>query len=699
MKKRFIFIMFFLIGVAFAIKYTLRFAQDSNLSNVHLPPTAHWHLIGLGIGAIVLQILGHMLRAYKSRYLLNPIKQARSSDLFRSLSIGYLFNTLLPLRLGEIIRAIHLGDSLAISKTAALVSIIIERIFDGLLLSLSFIGIGFIIHTNHPEASALIIRFGVGVLSISAVLGIVVGLMRSENKLLLRSIHWFTSIFNSKVRDRLRFIAWSGIYGARLMWSEQTHRMRYTALTVGMWLLYFASTACVVFAFFSGYSFSEVLYIIQSTYVGVSAPAGPGYVGTFHLIVAKLLNPLHISNVVSFSLFVWLIIIAPISLIGLYVLLAQRRTTKRNTSTRESLINKLRRDEDISSELSHFLDAYLQGEEINQILTHAELDNKFNVIKSFKGGSNAHTMLVWQNSELFVKKITLAQYAEKLAAQATWLKERAHLPHLPRIIREEQTPTYYYFDINYLEAYTPFFEFIHSHNGKHNDDVLEKVLVFMRGSIYTNAKPSVNSKDLRLYIDSKVLGKVQDAATMHSELNSLLEAKRLTVNGKSYLNLPYIVEKIKKHTRAMNDLATYHECAIHGDLTVDNLIVSPEGDFLVLDPNNENQVSTPAVDYGKLYQSLHSGYEFLIQLEHCRVHDTNIYFEEVKSQKYAELFHFLDAKLKKDLDKTQYRSILFHEAVHYCRMLTYRASINPDTLVVFYAVATKLFNEYLEQYE
>ena len=160
-----------------------------------------------------------------------------------------------------------------------------------------------------------------------------------------------------------------------------------------------------------------------------------------------------------------------------------------------------------------------------------------------------------------------------------------------------------------------------------------------------------------------------------------------------------IIEKIRKNKKAMNDLSCYQESPIHGDLTIDNLIVSPEGDFMLIDPNDENQVSTPAVDFGKMYQSLHSGYEFLIQLDHCTVSGHEITFEESKSQKYEELFKRLDTSLKKKLSPKDHRVILFHEAVHYCRMLTYRASIDQTTVAVYYATAVKLFNEFQGQYE
>jgi hypothetical protein len=89
----------------------------------------------------------------------------------------------------------------------------------------------------------------------------------------------------------------------------------------------------------------------------------------------------------------------------------------------------------------------------------------------------------------------------------------------------------------------------------------------------------------------------------------------------------------------------------------------------------------------------------LIQLERCDINSHKVHFEESKSQKYEDIFKFLDGKLKKKLGKKEYESILFHEAVHYCRMLTYRVHINPDTIAVFYATAVKLFNEFLDQYE
>lgn len=694
MKVRIFLIILFLCSVSISAFYFVRFLGH----HPHIIEKVDAYFILLIIAAIILQIAAHVLRAHKSRLLLDKIRESDTATLFRGLSIGYLFNSLLPLRLGEIIRAFYVGDALAVSKTTVFMSIIIERLVDGVILGVSFIAAGLLIESASHGGFVVMTKLGASLLILSTLLVLLVNIVRSENKLLLRGIHGITSIFNSSISSRLRFIAWSAIYGTRLMLSDRASLRKYYGLSIIMWAGYFLSTAAVVLAFFHAVSFHKLWFITQSSYAGISTPVGPGYIGTFQLIVSRLLEKIDIVSSSGFSLLIWAVITLPISAIGLFVLIRQRVNQHRQIAHQDALINKLYREKDVSTEFSHFLDAYFNGEEINKVLTQAELDGKFKLVKSFKGGSNAHTMLVWQNEQLVVMKITLPQFTDKLQAQAQWLIDRENLPHLPKIVDEERSQNYYYFSLAYHENFFPFFDFIHSRSTKSSYEVLQKILTFMSKTIY-KAEPTKNGEqNLADYIESKVLGKVNDTAAISNRISQLLVPAKLTINGMGYDNMLQVIEKIQANKQAMQDLASYQESPIHGDLTVDNLMASSAGEFLVIDPNNENQVSSPVVDYGKLYQSLHSGYEFLIQLESCQVDEDSVKFEDSKSQKYADLFRQLDGKLEASLDQKTYRSILFHEAVHYCRMLTYRANINPQTLPIFYATAVKLFNEFLEQY-
>lgn len=695
MKFRLFFLFILLVSTYFGVTYFLDF--------IHVHPYIHNQLgVGFAVAvvlSIVLQMCGHVLRAAKSKLLIDDVREAKVSTLFKGLSVGYLFNSLLPLRLGEFIRAFYVGDALSISKTTVFMSVVIERVVDGVILSICFLTAGiFIKHISHT-GFILMTRFGAVLFMFSLLLLLIIQFIRSENRYLLRAIHTVSGLFNRQISDRLRFMSWSAIYGTRLMLSNKQALRKYWLASIAMWGLYFASTASLTIAFFHMHVPSKVWYVVQSSYAAVSSPIGPGYVGTFSSQMTRFLTEIGVSSISSFAILTWVVIVTPISLVGIVVLIKQRLGEKRSLPKKEVLINKLYRDRDISPEFGHFLDAYFNGERINQLLTQAELAGTFRLIKSFKGGSNAHTMLVWQNDEMRVKKITLPQYADKLKEQASWLLEKKSLKHLPKVIDQETTDAYYSFDITYYEDYFPFFDFIHNHTAKKSYNVLEKVVAFMNKSIYQNNKPLDEMANLQSYIKGKIHGKITDTAAISGEISQLVAYKKIKINGKNYDNILQVVEKIKKNKTAMKELASYNDTPIHGDLTIDNIVVDSRGDFFVLDPNNENQVSSPVVDYGKLYQSLHSGYEFLIQLETCKVRDNVVDYEEAMSQKYAEIFKLFDTKLKLDLNKATYRTILFHEAVHYCRMLTYRANINPKTVAVFYGTAVKLFNEFLNQYE
>ena len=89
------------------------------------------------LGAVFFLFLSYWIRAYRWSYLLLPIKKIATRPLFRSTLIGFMGNYLLPFRAGEVMRAVSVGQNQNISKAAALGSILVERVFDGVVLSLT----------------------------------------------------------------------------------------------------------------------------------------------------------------------------------------------------------------------------------------------------------------------------------------------------------------------------------------------------------------------------------------------------------------------------------------------------------------------------------------------------------------------------------------------------------------------------------
>jgi len=96
---------------------------------------ANYLLISFGAG---LSLLVYLLRALRWKFLLMPLKKSHLSNLFSTTVIGFMVNSLIPGRLGEIVRPYLLGQKEGLSKTAAFATIIVERVFDLIIILVLF---------------------------------------------------------------------------------------------------------------------------------------------------------------------------------------------------------------------------------------------------------------------------------------------------------------------------------------------------------------------------------------------------------------------------------------------------------------------------------------------------------------------------------------------------------------------------------
>ncbi len=698
MKTRITLITLLVISLIFGGISSFHFISKLDNMDIRLFSAVNSTGIVLVVAGILLQIIGHVIRAKKHALLLEQIRPIRFMEVFKGQMIGFLFNASLPLRLGEIIRAHYIGKGVKISRSAVFGTILFERIVD-LVVVMSFALLVPLFFLPKTSLEPFLLVIGNALLSL-ALLVVAVWSIRSQYPRLLRLIYHSTALFNQKIKNRLRLMSWSLIYGLKTVLNYHI-LPRYLYLSVAMWLCYGLSIALI-----AGALQPHLMSIASSTissYLSISTPIGPTYLVSYRAILAGLLQTLGENGtyILSFSILSWLILVVPSIILGTYYVIRRQSITNNSRLSRvEVMKNKLYRDVDISGEFGSFLDTYFKGVELNRILNNHEMAKEFTVVKTFKGGSNALTLLAWQNDKMVVKKITLPQFADKLSAQYQWLHQRHHLEHTAKVLEEEKNSDSYAINLTYHDDYITFFDFVHSSSVLSSWRVLRNILDFMNSEIY---KPTIiNDQQHKLdeYIENKVIGKVRDAANTSTTISRALEEERLIVNGRKLMNFNEVIKKIQQNKTAMSDVANFNESPIHGDLTVDNIIVNPVNkDFVLLDPNNENAISDAVTDYGKMFQSLHSGYEFLVLIKSAELTGNKIVFEEKTSMQYNNLYKRLSTYLSNELPTDQYRAILFHEAVHYCRMLTYRVHINPQSAIAFYAIAVRLFNDFIEQYE
>ena len=90
-----------------------------------------WAVLALAGLAVVLDLF---LRGLRWRILLVPVGAVPVGDAFSFLNIGAMANNVLPLRAGEIIRSVLLGSKHHLSKSAVFATVVVERLFDVLML-------------------------------------------------------------------------------------------------------------------------------------------------------------------------------------------------------------------------------------------------------------------------------------------------------------------------------------------------------------------------------------------------------------------------------------------------------------------------------------------------------------------------------------------------------------------------------------
>lgn len=669
-----------------------------------------WVVLGL---ASLVQLGGHVLRAARTKVPIDNVRRGSLAGQFRHLTIGYLFNTVWPLRIGEFVRAYLVAKTLRISFLYTLLAVVLERLIDVILVAVAFLS--FVAVAGAPVGAILpltaVVALVVSVVLVSSFTALVRG-----NAFLMRLAWQATGWLNTKLENRSRFKLWSVIFGFQRFFRQRRQLARYGVLTLASWGCYVAAAALTVVTIF------PVIRLRQAS-VATAAPAGavssslsngaPGSVT--HAIRAFVEGGTSLTgpSVVLFAAATWVIVNVPVILVAIVALFVNwaRRISDPlldgEPTAEDRYVNKLGRDQDISGSMTHFLDAYFQGHRLSQVMHRLEVNGNVSLVRFFKGGSNAVTLLATDGADLFVKKMVPPEHAHRLKNQHDWLAERAEHHQLVTVLREQHADDHYAIDLEYRPNSVPLFEYLHERPFSEGAARLSEVWHYMYDEVYDRA-PLGHHPELRDdYVTERFVLRVRAAAETHPALAEALKSQRIVINGRELDNFDRVLERISETPDAWADLASFQPSAhIHGDLTIDNILVDlGSGGVLIIDPSDDNQLRGPVIDFARHMQSLLYGYEFLNEDEEPvmlgeRDGVPEIAYRDVRSARYAELADFVTTQvIPRHLTVPEQRSVLFHVGLFYGRMLTHRVAINPGTVLKYYAVSVHALNRFLDQYD
>jgi glycosyltransferase 2 family protein len=92
----------------------------------------YWWLIP----SVTAYFVGVWARTWRWDYMLRPLKHIPMARLFPVVVIGYMGNNVYPFRAGELLRSYVLRRREAIPMSASLATVVVERVFDGLVMLL-----------------------------------------------------------------------------------------------------------------------------------------------------------------------------------------------------------------------------------------------------------------------------------------------------------------------------------------------------------------------------------------------------------------------------------------------------------------------------------------------------------------------------------------------------------------------------------
>lgn len=214
-----------------------------------------------------LYLLGFLVRAWRWKLLLPT--RISLGDSFKAVILGYAANNILPARLGEFVRAEAVARKCEISRSVALASILVERVFDGLILTgLLYLGIK---GDTIPQWAS-----SVGFLGISIFGG----------ALTVISVLAFTrSFWESKVEalpsSKLRDIFQKFVTGLTLVWRTPFTPITMLGLTLGVWLIEGLMFEIAIQAFNFNVPSTAGLFVMGVVNLGILIPSAPGYLGAF----------------------------------------------------------------------------------------------------------------------------------------------------------------------------------------------------------------------------------------------------------------------------------------------------------------------------------------------------------------------------------------------------------------------------------
>lgn len=303
----------------------------------------YWALQGLGLEelseafqkanyiwllpGVVVYFIGVWARAWRWHYLLRPVKSVPTKAMFPVVAIGYFGNNILPARAGEILRAVVLKKREGISISASLATIIVERVFDGVVM-LAFVFL------NLPELTRLTADSGfigdirslalAGSVAFLGALGAFLWAAMAPQRAKALSATLLHRFLPARYANRISGWVERFLDGLESLRSPAEALMVFLTSVV-IWLLETGKYWFVMHAFPFEVSYFALMLMNGIVNLATTLPSAPGYVGTFDAPGIAVLEAYGVNKAIAaaYTLVLHVALWLPITLLGFYFMMRE----------------------------------------------------------------------------------------------------------------------------------------------------------------------------------------------------------------------------------------------------------------------------------------------------------------------------------------------------------------------------------------
>jgi uncharacterized protein (TIRG00374 family) len=272
---------------------------------------------GLVALAVVTVVLTGMAKTTRWRLLFYPNQaQLRFEGLFGALVMGQMVNLAIPARLGELVRAYTVGATEEVSKSLALGTIVVEKLFDMLMTLFCLILLLLLIYLpSWVWELGFSLAIGTGAVLVMALA------TTYQRDRILRGVAALLRLLPPLAGRQLYLQMESALKSFEVIRHVQAN-LGIWGWSLLIWVLAVVTNYVVFLAMRMALPLSAALFLLVVLQIGGAVPSSPGKVGVFQYLCVLALSLFSVERSIALgcSLVLYLVVFLPPLLLGAFFL-------------------------------------------------------------------------------------------------------------------------------------------------------------------------------------------------------------------------------------------------------------------------------------------------------------------------------------------------------------------------------------------